>query len=78
MDKVRLKKCAKDLADARGVAFKAKNGLSSDEWFNRVVHRMVVKHGINLTLRFPNVLSRLREAAGNDKNVTHYYQLLQQ
>ena len=38
MDKVCLKKCAKDLADARGVAFKEKNGLSSDEWFVRVVY----------------------------------------
>ena len=37
-----------------------------------------MKHGINLTLRTPNVLSRLRAAAGNEENVTHYYQLLQQ
>ena len=73
-----LKKCAKDLADARGVVFKAKNGLPSDEWFDRFVHRMSVKHGINLMLRAPNVLSRLRAAAGNEENATHYYQLLQQ
>ena len=58
MDKVRLKKCAKDVADARGVAFKTNNGLPSDEWFDSCVHRMSVKHGINLTLRASNVLSR--------------------
>lgn len=40
MHKVCLKKCAKDLADARGVALKAKNGLPSDEWYDRFVHRM--------------------------------------
>ena len=37
-----------------------------------------MKHYINLTLCTPNVLSRLRAAAGNEGNVTHYYQLLQQ
>ena len=78
MDKVRLKKCAKYFADARGVAFKAKHGLPIDEWFDTFVHRMSVKHGINLTLRIPNVLSRLRAAAGNEENITYYYQLHQQ
>ena len=38
---------------------------------------MSLKHDINLTLRTPNVLSRLRAAAGNEENITHYYQLLQ-
>ena len=39
---------------------------------------MSLKHGINLTLRTPNVLSCLRAATGNEENITHYYQLLQQ
>ena len=37
-----------------------------------------MKHGINLALRAPNVLYRLRAAAGSEENVTQYYQLLQQ
>lgn len=39
---------------------------------------MSLKHGINLSLRTPNVLSRLRAAAGNEENISHYYQLLEQ
>ena len=39
---------------------------------------MSVKHEIHLSLRTPNVLSRLRAVAGSEENLSHYYQLLQQ
>ena len=39
---------------------------------------MSLKHGINLTHPTPNVLSHLRAAAGNEENINHYYQLLEQ
>ena len=68
-------------SDSEGVAFKTKNGLPRDEWFNRFIHRISVKHtcSINLTLHAsPKILSWLRTTAGNEENATHYYQLLQQ
>ena len=42
------------------------------------INPMSVKHEINLSLRTPNVLSRLRAVAGSEENVSHYYQLLLQ
>ena len=42
------------------------------------INRMSVKHEINLSLRTPNILSRLRAVAGSEVNVSHYYQLLLQ
>ena len=55
-----------------------KQGLPSDEWFHTFINRMFVKHEIDLSLRTPNVLSRLRAGAGSKENLSHYYQLLQQ
>ena len=78
LDALQLKCSAKELVEARGCSFKAKNGIPSDEWIQAFIERTSLKHGINLTLRTPNVLSRLRAAAGNEENITHYYQLLQQ
>ena len=49
LDILHLKRAAKDLADTKGLAFKAKNGLPSDEWFHAFVKRISMKHGINFT-----------------------------
>ena len=51
LDILHLKLAANDLADAKDVAFRAKNGLTSNEWFYAFVNRMSIKHGINLSLR---------------------------
>ena len=51
------------------IAFKATNGLPSDEWFHAFVNSMSIKHGINLSLRTPNVPSQLKAVAGNEENI---------
>ena len=78
LDAFQLKRSAKDIAEASGKTFKGKQDLPSDDWFHAFINRMSVKHEINLSLRTPNVLSRLRAVAGSEENLSHYYQLLQQ
>ena len=65
LDILHLKLAAKNLADAKDVAFKATNGLPSDEWFRAFVNSMSIKHGINLSLRTPDVPSQLKLQMAN-------------
>ena len=53
LDILHLKLAAINLAHAKDVAFKATNGLPSDEWFRAFINSMSIKHGINLSLRIP-------------------------
>ena len=76
LDALQLKCSAKELVEGRGCSFKAKNGIPRDEWFQAFIERIDVFETWH-NLRTPNVLSRLRAAAGNEENITHYYQLLQ-